>query len=178
MIPRRLTFIEFQTELLNHGFSFVDPKVDAESIASLCGVSVDDHFYSEMQNNLVAVDRDSVWINPADANEYTALRRFLVAHGLAYFLVFGRGETSEVYTVGKGDNLFGQPSFVRPRRDTVVCNEFAAQLLMPTDLFLSIATKLRQHSSDGNVLVRQLAETFGVPTSLVYLRLRLFSRPF
>lgn len=161
-------------DLESKGFDTNHIPVDVERLALLYGVSIDDRFHPEHADKIATVQGNQIWINPVDANEYTALRRHVIAHELGH-IVLHKPDGAPLHFMDTSNSLRGRGIDV-PQVE-LECNEFAAELLIPveplTDLLTSEKDLLK---GDFKRTIQRVAEVFDVPVSLVGQRFSLFAK--
>jgi hypothetical protein len=164
--------------LRSHGWDPLEIPVDVEKIAALYGVTIDSNFEPRFLEKLAAVEGKRIWINPIDPNEYTALRRHIVAHELGHIVLHSPADqplhfTDTTTTLrGYALNLPSDKKAVE-----VAANEFAAELLLPIEKVKSFLNgKPGMFDLETDQILKKIAEHFDVPMSLVRLRFQLMGR--
>ncbi len=141
--------------------------VNVEKIAALYGIAVEDDFRPDFNEQSGMVKGLSIWVNPKDANEYTALRRHIVAHELGHIVLHKRNDGKPQFFQDSNKSIRGDSLSSDPGEEE--SNEFAAELLIP-----SHGIELLLESLDADTkpidLFKRIAEVFDVPMSLVRRR--------
>ncbi len=168
------TLDELLADLTLRSFDTNAAPVDVEAVVALYGISVDDAPRLEFMDKAGSVHGMEIWVNPKDANEYTALRRHIVAHELGHIVLHKPPYGQTLFFQDSSENIRGREESKDPREDA--CNEFAALLLVPKaplmDLIKALSTSKELRSEDNVSLVfKKIAEKFDVPISLAVRRI-------
>lgn len=164
---------ELLADLSARNFDLSHTPVDVEGIVAIYGVSIDDRYHPEHSDKVATVEGLKIWINPADANEYTALRRHIIAHELGH-IVLHKPNGHPLHFMDTTSSLRG--SGIDAPQEEAVCNEFAAELLIPTNRLIKLLTEIGRDVNDKKRLLQRVAEVFDVPLSLVEQRFYLIAK--
>lgn len=127
----------------------------AEDLLGLVLHEVDDLDVSGM----LIPDERSIWLNATESRRSTARRRFTVGHEIGHWICHSTGESG-------AKRLCREVGVARGKGIEREANTFAAELLMPHELVIHEAERLRL-----NVLA--LAKLFEVSKQAMQLRLSL-----
>lgn len=161
------------SDLKARNFDATRVPVDVEGIAQLYGVVIDDQYHPEYADKLATVQGNKIWINPVDANEYTALRRHIIAHELGH-IVLHKPNGQPLHFMDTSQSLRGIG--VDVPAEEIACNELAAELLIPFNSLVELLKSERNLiTGDGKKILQRVAEVFDVPVSLVEQRFALLA---
>lgn len=160
---------------------FEDLPVNVEKITEIYGIIIDDSFKAKYASNVGIIDGLKIWVNPNDANEFPALRRHIIAHGLGHIILHKpkAGDTihfeESLQTIRGDDFICGNYVGWSKEKD---CNSFAAKLLIPEDKLMD-STRRLTNKSGGEIkpkeLFTKISIEFNVPKSLAERRVLLYA---
>jgi Zn-dependent peptidase ImmA (M78 family) len=134
------------------------PPVDAKAIAEFLGFTVLPYELPDSTSGLTFIE-EGVKAIGVNSRHAPTRQRFSIAHELGHYL---NGHQS--YDPG-GEHVESQPSYLDPQqRQEIEANEFAAELLMPTDWLKRDVAEL---GADGAVL----AKRYGVSEQAMWIQL-------
>lgn len=134
------------------------PPVDPELIAEFLGFAVLEYPFPDTTSGLTFIE-DGVKTIGVNQNHAPTRRRFSIAHELGHYL-----SGHESYDSG-GTHVDTRPSYLDPQhRQEIEANEFAAELLMPTDWLKQDVANL---GADGTMLARR----YGVSEQAMWIQL-------
>ena len=169
---------ELSSALAAQGWPLNDIPVDIEKMATALGVTIDSRFEPRFQDKIAAVEGKRIWISSYEGNEYTPLRRHIVAHELGHIVLHSHTDKILHFTDTTG-TLRGSIFSMSPEEKAheIAANEFAAEILLPLDPLKEVVQKIpnMEQLSTERVLAK-IAEHFDVPLSLVSLRIDVLAR--
>jgi Zn-dependent peptidase ImmA (M78 family) len=165
-------FARNKAEELLRKFQVVTAPVDIESVAKSLGVpvvlktlgdGVSGLLITNPRGTTICVNRDHPRVR----------RRFTIAHEVGHYFLGHQFEAGEHVHVDEGNYISarGPRSATGVDPKEVEANQFAAALLMPSELVRQQATKFRIGSGLLDVHVSQLAERFQVSEQAMTIRL-------
>ena len=144
-------------------FRVSSPPVPVETIANELGFVIMPYDFPDDTSGVLLIRPDAKVIG-FNQNHSPARQRFSIAHELGHYL-----NGHEDFSVdGKGEKIRidGQFDWSDPQqRNEMEANEFAAELLMPSDLIK------RDAASQGKLDARQLAERYEVSEQAMWIQL-------
>jgi hypothetical protein len=165
--------------LAAQGWPLNDIPVDVEKMADALGVTIDSHFEPRFLDKIAAVEGKRIWISSYEGNEYTALRRHIVAHELGHIVLHSPTDEPLHFTDTTGTLRGSVLNGMSPEEKAheIAANEFAAEILLPLDPLKEVVQKIpnMEQLSTERVLAK-IAEHFDVPLSLVSLRIDVLAR--
>ena len=169
------SFSEFSEDITSRNFDLNSTPVDVESIATIYGLTIDDRPRFDLADKMGEVNGQTIWVNPKDANEYTALRRHIIAHELGHIVLHKPQEGQCLYFQDSYESIRGPRFEMDPKEES--CNEFAAELLIPLDRLMNLLREFtRTKDAHPTSLFRKISEMFDVPISLAERRLISLSK--
>lgn len=160
------------------------PPVNVRELASKIGVTVTDEFDFDKMGIAGKINwsadrqRAEVWLNPLDSE---VRQRFTLSHELGHLL---KHMVPHQQDREQNESFVDNPSHFRDGRRNPKeqeANQFAAELLMPTQMVREHAKKLANDNRDPqtrkirmtrDVFTKKLAETFEVSTQAMEFRLK------
>lgn len=162
--------------LLERGIECQNPPVNMDAIAAAYDITINESPRLDSIDKIGIVSNvNSIWINPLKTDEYTSLRRHVIAYELAHIILHKKelesgllfqdsykGIKDSYYKIETNDAEKNKAMF----KDE--CNQFAAELLIPTKPLLELVPVLQSNNDCSTEIVfRRIAEAFDVPISLV-----------
>lgn len=167
------TYEALAVDLKASGFDLDQAPVKVEEIAKIYGITIDDSYRVEQSNEIASVQGLNIWINPEDANEYTSLRRHIVAHELGHIILHKPENGSPLNFQDSYEALRGKNGTFDPKEEE--CNVFASELLIPLSPLIDLIIKESISLDTIDKITNRVAEVFDVPCSLVMRRLSRIS---
>lgn len=167
------TYEELATDLKSAGFDLSLTPVKVEEIAKIYGIAIDDSYRVEQSNEIASVQGLNIWINPEDANEYTSLRRHIVAHELGHIVLHKPENGNPLNFQDSSEDLRGKNGTFDPKEEE--CNVFAAELLIPLKPLIALISEELDNLPSMDKITNRVAEVFDVPRSLVMRRLSIIA---
>lgn len=134
------------------------PPVDSKAIAEFLGFTVLPYDFPDTTSGLTFIEEGVKAIGVNSRHALTR-QRFSIAHELGHYL---NGHDS--YDSG-GTHVESQPSYLNPQQwQEIEANEFAAELLMPTDW---LKRDVAEIGADGVALARR----YGVSEQAMWIQL-------
>lgn len=134
------------------------PPVDPKTIAEFLGFTVLPYDLPDTTSGLTFIE-EGVKAIGVNSRHAPTRQRFSIAHELGHYL-----NGHESYDSG-GTHIESQPSYLNPQqRQEIEANEFAAELLMPTDWLKHDVAEL---GADGAAL----AKRYGVSEQAMWIQL-------
>ena len=132
-------------------------KIFSQSMPEKIGgyIIIGDRFQEKLGSDKIIV---------VNENESINRQRFSLAHEFGHFLLDANAKNNpEYYDAFESDTN---------KNDLERCiDRFAAELLMPTDLFKNKFSRVKKDISDGYEIIKALAELFAVPFEAVKRRI-------
>jgi len=160
--------ISLQAENILKKHDLYKPNVDLEKLAEIYGIEIEcsDPGDDELSGALVRKDEEAtIFVNSTHAD---TRRRFSLAHELGHFFLHKGKET---FIDGKATGYLLRAKNVSPSDYLTEreANEFAAALLMPSDL---ISKELKEVEKKGaSDVISDIAEKFNVSQQAMSFRL-------
>lgn len=110
--------------------------IDVEKIINICGIEIDRQFFIPNSGSCLQKDEGSSKI-VVNRGESTVRQRFTLAHELGHLMLGHKGESFRRLDSGEYKETF-------ERMKEVAANKFAANLIMPEKLVISVLQNARK----------------------------------